>query len=127
MKKITLPFSIPNALEGLAESEGMIFLDGDTIGIDYQTKDSLFGLLRSAVKSIQLDVADIEEIEFRRGIFSGKLTIRSVRFDFKSRPLTQVPGELRLSIARRHREAGVEFARTVKSKLFDLTLKQFEP
>jgi hypothetical protein len=126
MKKISLPFNIPNAFEGFAESEGMISLDGEMIQIDYQTKDSLFGVLRSAVKKIELKVGDVEEIAFRRGFFGCKLTIRSAKFDLAARPANQLPGELRLSIARRHGEAGVEFVRTVKSKLFDLTLKDFE-
>jgi hypothetical protein len=124
MRRISVPFKIPNALNGFAESEGIISLEGEIIRIEYQTQDSFFGLLRSDVNRIELNVAEIEEIGFHRGFLSSKMTIRSA--DFSTKALAELPGELRLSIVRRHRQAAAEFVRAVRSILFDLTLKQFE-
>jgi hypothetical protein len=112
--KSTVPFTIRDVFQGLAESEGILSLDGTDLKLEFRTADALFGLLKSGVREVKLPIDGIEEIAFRKGLFSCSVVIRVAEM----RGATDVPnfeqGEIRLSIARRHSMAAAALVSEVQ-------------
>lgn len=70
-----LSFSISDALAGFAKSEGLMTLRDDHLSFEFQTSDSLAGLIRSKVKRIEVPLSEIAEITWKRGLFGGRLRV----------------------------------------------------
>jgi hypothetical protein len=103
MSRITLPFKIKNVFEGFAEVQGILTYDGEILNIEFQTKDSLLGVIESGIKDISIPKSEIEEIDFKKSLFGCSLIIRVARMQsVEGIPKQQEAGEIKLSIARKH-------------------------
>lgn len=78
------------AFQGLADVSGMLVLDGDTLRIDFQTADALFGVLRSGPKQLEIPLANIDAVRTGAGWFWLMPYIELEINDF--RLMTQMPG-----------------------------------
>jgi hypothetical protein len=112
--KSTLPFTIDNVFQGLAETDGILSFDGTDLKLEFQTADTVVGLLKSDVENVKLPIAAIEEIAFRKGWFTCSLVIRVSDM----RAALAVPnfkeGEVKLKIAKKHSQAAAEFVSSVQ-------------
>jgi hypothetical protein len=71
-----LNFRLKDIYFGFAICEGILFLTKDSVIIEYYTKDSVVGLLKSDLKTIKIDFSEIINAEVKSSIFSRKLIIR---------------------------------------------------
>ena len=71
-----LNFRLKDIYFGFAICEGILFLTKDSVIIEYYTKDSVVGLLKSDLKTIKIDFSEIFNAEVKSSIFSRKLIIR---------------------------------------------------
>jgi hypothetical protein len=110
--KPTVPFTIRNVQQGLAEVEGILSVDGTDLKFEFQTGD-VFGLMKSDVQELKLPLPSVEEIEFRKGWFGCSLVIRVAEM----RAAVEVPnfkhGEISLSIAKKHSQAAADFVSSI--------------
>lgn len=95
---LAFEFNDPNG--SFTESEGVIWLEGDEIVIEHQTKDAFFGTFKSQVKLARLPLDAISWIRFKRGIFAAELTIQARTMNAVEHIPTAKQGRLRLKFAR---------------------------
>lgn len=100
------------AFQGLADVRGMLVFDGNSLRLDFQTEDALFGMLRSGPKQLSVPLASIEAVRSRLGWFWLMPYIEIELNDFTL--LSQVPGahdgRWRLRVPWRDRHALKRFA-----------------
>ena len=126
MNKISVPFKIKNVFEGFAESRGVLCLSDDIITLEFQTKDSIVGVIKSELKRIEIPVNDIEEIYFKKSIFGNSLSIRFSSMGAASKVPKQQPGELKVSINKRHIESALDLVSSIRLEVADIKLKQLK-
>lgn len=102
--------SVPFTISGvhpldLAKVEGAARLEDDALVLEFQTVDTVVGLVKSELEEVRLRLQDLEWVSHRRGWFKDTLiiTARSMR------TLEAVPGaksvEVQLRCKRKHRKA----------------------
>ena len=69
----TLPFQIPSLYSDLAYADGLLSIEGETLALEIQTKDSIIGLLKSNVKEIHIPIADLADVTFKSKWFTHNL------------------------------------------------------
>lgn len=93
--------------QGLGELEGMLLFDGRELRLDFQTSDSLFGVLRSKPESVIVPLAAIQSVRCGLGFFWVMPYIALELNDFQL--LARVPGanggRWRLRVRYRDRQA----------------------
>ncbi len=78
------------AFQGFADVQGMLVFDGNSLRIDFQTADALFGVLRSGPKQLEVPLASIDAVRTGAGWFWLMPYIELEINDF--RLMTQLPG-----------------------------------
>ena len=120
----SLPFKITGVLTDFADSEGIARIEGEALVLEFQIIDNMFGLLKSAPREVTIPFADLAEVVFRRGVFSGVLTLRARRLT----TLASVPGikesELQLRCKRRDRATAAEFASRLSLRILEHDLRE---
>jgi hypothetical protein len=110
----TVPFTIGNVFGGLAESDGILSVDGADLKFEFRTIDGLIGLFKSDVREVKVPIDKIEEIKFDKGFFGCELVIRVSEM----RAATAVPnfseGEIELEIDKKHSSAAEELVSHVQ-------------
>jgi hypothetical protein len=114
MEKISLPFKIKKVFEGLAETNGIISLENDQLKIEFQTKDSIFGVLKSQVKDVKVPLNEIEDVVLKKGYFKKNLYIRLSGLSASAKIPNQDSGEIKVSIDRKHMAAAMAFVSRTK-------------
>lgn len=121
-----VPFTISNAFEGIAEVNGLARFADDVLVLEFQTKDSFFGLIKSGVREVELPIADIVAATYKKTLVGAHLQIQAAGM----KALSVLPGnkgaEVRLKIARKHRPAAQELASTLRLRLSELKLQALD-
>jgi len=79
MKRImtlSTPFRINEVFAGFAETHGIIRIVDEELNVEFQTKDSLAGIIKSDVKCVTIDFDKIEQVEFKKRFFGNRLLFR---------------------------------------------------
>ena len=74
----SVPFSISDAYEGLADVDGLVRFDADVLTLEFQTKDAFFGLIKSNVQNVQLSLTDLASVHFAKKMLRATLTLRCI-------------------------------------------------
>lgn len=126
LKNFTLAFKIDDVYEGLAETEGLMCLEADSLKLEFSTKDSIFGVIKSKVKNIYIDLHDIMNIEHKKGFFSDKLYI----FSNSLKTIEKIPGsegnEVKLIIKKKYRQDARQFASKINLLIAENRLDELE-
>ncbi|PCJ58593.1 MAG: hypothetical protein COA79_12595 [Planctomycetota bacterium] len=123
MSKISLPFHIKEVFNGMAETGGLFCLNDDKFSVEFQTKDSLVGLIKSKINTILISLGDIAEVHFKNGFFRKTLTIRFSNLKVADQLPNQSSGELKVSIERRNADIALEFVSVLELKASEFVLK----
>ena len=122
-----LPFTIPDLYADFAEAQGLVRLEGDTLVLEYQTKDSIRGLIKSDVKIIRLPLNKLSSIKYEKKWFKGYLHISAKSMI----TLEHVPGNehgaLRLVISRKYKTAAEQLSIDAQLRIAELNLKDLDP
>ena len=110
MDAINFPFTIKHVFAGLAEANGIVRLEGNTIELEFQTKDSIAKVIKTEVKKISIPITDIQEITFKKGMWENKLILRVTKLSLISEVPNQEDGEIKLSIGNKYTEMAQELA-----------------
>ena len=113
-----LSFSVPDTHGGLSTTTGLLKIEQDCLALQFETKDSIFGLLKSSPGTIRLPYEEIDEINFRPNRWlGGKLTIYVDSLE----ALQQIPwsdaNRLVVRTARRENDRAARFASNVNDHL----------
>ena len=105
----SLPFSISDVYEGLAEVKGTARCEDNVLTLEFQTQDSLVGLLKSQVKTIHLPLHALAAMHFQHKLFTAFITLRVHSMSLAQDIPGSRQGEVRLHIARKHRKVAHAF------------------
>ena len=121
-----IPFESVDYNHGLQVAKGLLKLAKDGIDLEYQVQDSFVGLIKSDVKSLHLDYEDLDSINFKKGWFSGKITLKTSSM----RTLQDLPGndlgECKLKVKRKHRDEAQNVISRARVQLSEHKLKKLE-
>jgi hypothetical protein len=96
------PFRISGVFQGLARTEGVARFDRDSISLELETRDTIFGIIRSGLREISIPAGDLASIKMRSGPFRTRLHI----FAKRMRTFSRIPGH-----------SGTELVLTFSAKL----------
>lgn len=107
---IRLHFKINEVYQGLAQAEGIMYTDEKSVYLEYQVKDSMFGVLKSEPKKLVIPIALISNVRFRSNVFRSRFI-----FDVNDlRLLSKFPGakegRVKLAVKRRNKDAAYALA-----------------
>ncbi|MFT5937888.1 MAG: hypothetical protein ACI85S_002964, partial [Pseudohongiellaceae bacterium] len=99
---------------GFMESAGLIYIKNGQLHLEYQTSDSFFGLLKTSIKSVEVNLADISQSCLEHKFWSSELVLRgnSMRV-FGSAPGSS-SGTLRLKINKEYHNAALNLLSQLK-------------
>jgi hypothetical protein len=125
-ESISLPFDLPGVYQGLAEGRGMLRAHRDGLILEFQVKDSIFGMLTSDVKEVTLPIEEIASLELRKGWIRTRITIRTTSLKTLSAVIGSQGAEITLRVSRKHRALAEELASMLNLRLCALDLKKME-
>ncbi len=73
----SIPFSLKKVYEGFAETQGIVRYEDEIIWLEFQTKDSFIGLIKSDVQEVSLPANDLETVVAKHKMFRSDLTLRA--------------------------------------------------
>jgi hypothetical protein len=117
MRSPALAFAFNDPDGSFTESEGVIWLEGDEIVIEHQTKDAFFGTFKSKVKVARVPLDAISWIRFKRGMFSAELTIQARAMQAVEHIPTNKQGRLRLKFTRDLRDEAAQLAEVLQAAI----------
>lgn len=99
---------------GLMESNGLVYIKGQQLHLEYQTSDSVLGLLKTNIKSLKVDLADISHAFLEHKFWSSELVLQgNSMLIFGSAPGSS-SGTLRLKISKEYHNAALNLLSQLK-------------
>ena len=102
---------------GLTETSGLLSLEGEKLLMEYQTEDSMFGVLKSKVKVVEIPLSEIAAVRIERKLWSVDFVMQGKSM----RALRNAPGSrggaLRLKINRQSQSAAGRLVQEMKACL----------
>lgn len=126
MRKISIPFKIKNVYEGLAETEGVITIENEHLKIEFQTKDSIFGFLRSQLNTILLPIKELAHVNHKPGLFKDTLTLRATNMRYFLPVPTSKHGEIQVIIDKKNREDALAFVSDLQLVIAEIRVKEVD-
>jgi hypothetical protein len=121
-----LPFTITDLYADFAEAEGLARLEKDVLVLEYQTKDSILGIIKSEIKTIRLPLLKLSSVKFEKKWLKGYLHITAKSMT----TLADVPGSeqgaLRLVILKKYKSLAEQFSAEVELRIAELNLKSLD-
>ena len=103
IEDIIIPFEV-DVYEGFAECHGLLYLKENYLVMEFQTKDSIFGVIKSKVKKLFISAEDIIKVDFEKKLFRTKLTIHTKSLNIAQKFPGTKKGEISLKLKKKHRE-----------------------
>lgn len=102
---------------GLMETEGLVFLDEGQLVMEYQTTDSMLGLIKSNVKEVEISLLDIRSAKLEQKFWSSQLVIHSRSFKVFNNVPGSSAGKLKLKIPRTSQAAALALVDEMSASL----------
>ena len=104
-------FTVPDVLAGLAEAQGIAHLQDNVLTLEFETKDSIFGLLKSGLREQRIPVDEIDAVLFENKMFKTQLRLQArLMRTFRHVPGAKA-GQLTLVFEQHARDASKQLAR----------------
>ncbi|MGX5173200.1 hypothetical protein ACUR5C_04125 [Aliikangiella sp. IMCC44653] len=123
MKSISIAVKLQSSYEGLMESSGLLALKDTSILLQYQSQDSLLGMIKSDVKEVELPLKHIEEVQFKKSIFGHKIIISVDDLKLSAKLPGSQSNQISLSVARADADQGSDFVRAIK---LDMSEREYQ-
>jgi hypothetical protein len=119
----SVPFSIADVYGGLADCQGIVSATESCLVLEFETRDSVFGVLKSGVKSVEIPFSELESVTYEKRLFSALIRICVRRLS----TVADIPGlsngEIKLKVARKNRSKAKLFASSVNLHAIELSLE----
>ncbi|MDZ7683210.1 MAG: hypothetical protein U5J63_16265 [Fodinibius sp.] len=107
-------------------AKGLLKLNQEGIELEYQVQDSFVGIFKSEVKTMLVPYGDLESIHFKKGWFSGKITLKTSSLHLMQELPGSEQGECVLKVKRKHREEARQTISQARIALSEQKLDQLE-
>ena len=121
-----LPFYDDEQNAGFMMLEGILRVEAGKINIEYHKKDAIVEVVKSGVKTVEIDLNDIDLIEYKKKLFGARLILHAKR----ARVFEDFPGsELltrTLKVKRKNRDIAANLASNVNLYLSEKKLRELD-
>lgn len=113
----TAAFTISDLYGNMAKASGVALIQDDDLLIEYETKDTVLGIIKSGVKELHIPLSDIASARLSRQFWSTKLTLQSHRLkSFEDFP-GHTSGKVELVFDRQTRAASERLAADIARRI----------
>jgi hypothetical protein len=123
---LRIPFTIPNLYADFAEAKGVMHFEQNDLILEFQTKDTVLGLIKSDVKEERIALEDLHSVGFNKKFFKGELIIKARKMHVLGKIPGSEQGEITLIIARKDRDAAAQFAVEMELIISEYKLKKLD-
>jgi len=121
-----LPFYDDEQNGGFMMLEGILRVEKGKIAIEYQKKDAVIEVVKSGVKTVEIDLNNIELIEYKKKLFGSRLIIHAKRATvFEDFPGNDLMVRT-LKVKRKHRDIAANIASNVNLFLSEKKLRELD-
>lgn len=121
-----IPVKISGLYADLAEVKGMLTLRENELLLEFQTQDTVLGILKSTVREKRIPLAELQSVQFRRRFTRGRLSIRALKMGTLADIPGSTQGEVTFIIDRKDRERAEQLASDIELALAELQLKALD-
>lgn len=119
MQSIPVQIHTPDAM--FTETFGLLGLQEGCLVLEYESKDAFIGAYSSGVDELQIFPDDVSAIEFKKGIFKARITIRAHSMKLFDNVPGAKHGTLMLKIKRKHKAEARQLAMFLQHRLEELS------
>jgi hypothetical protein len=121
-----LPFTIENLNGGFMKLEGILRVNEDHLMFEFQKKDAVLEAYQSELKTVEIPLAELEMLEFKKGWFSAKLILHGK----SASSFRDLPGkdliERVLKVKRKHRDVAANISSNLNLALSEKKLQELD-
>ncbi|NKB33161.1 MAG: hypothetical protein GKR91_08690 [Pseudomonadales bacterium] len=109
-------FSISDDM-GLSESTGMLYVEDDSLMVEYQHNDSILGIWKSAIREIDIPLSEIKLARMEQKFWNSELVLQGKSLKtFGGFPGNE-SGSIKITVNRQSQKAAESLIREIKSKM----------
>lgn len=122
----SLPFYIDDLNGGFMKLEGILRVEGGKLLFEFQKKDAVFEAYKSDIMTTEIELSDIDMMEYKKGVFTSKLIIHAGRPSvFQDLPGNQLTERV-LKVKKKHREIAANMSSNINIALSERKLKELD-
>ncbi len=121
-----IPFSLDDLYSGLAVVDGILTIHSDELVFEFQTKDSVFGVVKSKPREIHIQMKEIVSIRYRKTWFVSRLYIHVSKLSYLQDFPKSEQGELVLKIKRKYKDTAKDIVSYVNYRLSEFRLDSMD-
>ncbi|MBO6522237.1 MAG: hypothetical protein JJ971_00285 [Balneolaceae bacterium] len=120
----SLPFYMDDLNGGFMKLEGILRVEKEKLYLEFQKTDAILETYKSDVKEIEIDISEISMMEYKKGLFSSKLTIHAKRaITFQDLPGNGLTERV-LKVKKKHREIAASISSNINLALSERRLNE---
>ena len=120
---IRLNFKTTEVYHGFAEVEGMLRIEDQQVVIEYQTKDSVLGVIKSETKSLPIPYSQISEVVFKTNMFRTFLRLQLKSLELLNKFPGSKAGGIKLNLKRKDKEKAIYLQSFIRLRVSEVRLK----
>lgn len=121
----SVPFKVKNVGGGWVEANGLLVLDGELLCFQYQTKDAVFGVIKTGVREVKVGLVDVAEMRYKaRWTGAGKLIVRLTDMKLGDGVPGHESGTVELLISRQNADTARELASSANLEAAEARLRR---
>ncbi|MEN7547953.1 hypothetical protein AAG747_08535 [Rapidithrix thailandica] len=118
----SVPFRI-ELYDGFAETRGILRLENESVFLEFETKDSFFGVIKSGVQSIDIPLKYLSSAHLAKSIFGNKIILHAHSLKAFEKFPSSSSGELKLGIKRKFKHQAENLVTNINLKISEERLK----
>jgi hypothetical protein len=121
-----LPFYDDELSGGFMMMEGILRVEKGKLHFEFHKKDAVMEVVKSGVKTAEIDLKDIDLIEYKKKLFGARLIIHAKRATvFEDLPGNDLTTRT-LKVKRKHRDIAANIASNLNLYLSERKLKELD-
>ncbi len=124
--RISIPFTLPEVYQGLAEGHGRASVDEQGLHLEYRIEDAVVGMLKSRVHELHIPFAEIDDILFSDHWYRRRIVVHLQSMHSLADLPTSKSGRIEMKIAREHRGRAREFFSYLSLQLSEERIRQLD-
>lgn len=120
---IILPFKADEVYAGMAETQGMLQVHKQGLLLEFQTKDAIFGLVKSKVKKLEISLGELADVELRTRFWKSQLLLHINNMKTLNKFPAAQEGVIKLHIKRKDKRKALEIQSYINMRLSEHRLE----
>lgn len=126
MNNYSVAFEIHNFNQAFMEVQGLLSVYEESILLEFERKEEVFGKNKSALKEVRIPYSDLEEMEWKKGFFRSKIILVGKTMRSLSDVPGAVQGRLVMNVKRKDRDDAERVASRVRLRISEERLNSLD-